>query len=289
MSYIKKRRVSNLECAEWDLGYLKSIPETAQTMSSSYRIAFADHEFLLSDEMRGIRLHLELSKVEKSLDDNGIYSTIAMFGSARFCEDGNLDGMQDSKLKKKEDDSDALIARRKWYYEMARDFSVMVSRGTSHLPGEFVVCTGGGGGIMEAGNRGASDARTDSIGFGIVLKNEKVPNKYISSDLCFNFHYFSIRKLHFLMRAKVIAVFPGGYGTLDELFEALTLIQTHKMSAVPVLLFGKDFWSRVVNFEALVEEGTISQHDLSIFHYVDSAEEGWEYIRNHYNISEHRE
>ena len=177
------------------------------------------------------------------------------------------------------------LAAKSRYYEEARRFAQIVTRvsqGNGHR--ELVVVTGGGPGIMEAANRGADDVGGKSIGLSIVLPHEQHPNPYITPELSFQFHYFAVRKMHFLLRAKALVVYPGGYGTLDELFETLTLIQTRKVKAVPVLLFGRDYWERVIRFDALVEEGTIGMADLDLFQYVETAEEAWELIRNFYGF-----
>lgn len=243
-------------------------PDTAQTRAESYRLAFTDRDFLLRPELRPVRLQLELLKPQMLMDEAGIESTVAMFGGARIPAPDAIGTARTQRL--------AGLSR---YYTEARLFAQIMTRRSLETDGrEFVICTGGGPGVMEAGNLGARDAGGRSIGLGIVLPHEQAPNRYVTPELCFNFHYFAIRKMHFLMRARAITVFPGGFGTLDEMFEALTLIQTRRMSRVPVLLFGAEFWNEIVNWRALAEAGTISEHDLNLIHYVETAEEAVEAI-----------
>ena len=243
-------------------------PDTPQTRSPSYRLAFADGEFLTRDELRPVRLQLELLKTEMALNERGIASTIVMLGSARIPDPADAAGVASPGL--------AALAP---YYEEAREFARLATeRARASGNHEDVVCTGGGPGIMEAGNRGAAEAGGLSISLNIVLPHEQRPNLWGTPDLSFNFHYFAVRKMHFLMRARAIAVFPGGFGTLDELFEVLTLVQTGRMRRLPILMFGESFWRGVVNWEALVEAGTIGPRDLSLMTYVGSAAEAWERI-----------
>jgi hypothetical protein len=258
-----------------------------QTASPSYRLAFQDQEFLLREELRPVRLQLELLKPELILQEQGIEATVVVYGSARL-QDPEAAALRLEKvleaLKKNPDD---LVLRQELvrartavtyahFYEEARKLGRLVSeKGRDH---GLVVITGGGGGIMAAANQGAHDVGAKSIGMNIVLPFEQHPNPYITPELCFQFHYFAIRKMHLLMRAKALVAFPGGFGTLDELFEALTLIQTRKVRPMPVLLFGKRFWTKVIHFDALVEAGTINPEDLRLFQYVSSAEEAWEVI-----------
>ena len=249
-----------LRGAREDRAAAGGVPDTPQTRSPAYRLAFDDPDFLLGDEMRGLRLQLEMMKPERLMDEAGVISTVAMFGGARIPPPEMAHEARTPML--------ADLAR---YYEEARRFARLVTeRGGA---GENVVVTGGGPGVMEAGNLGALDAGGRSIGLGIVLPHEQAPNLYVTPELSFNFHYFATRKMQFLIRARVVAVFPGGFGTLDELFETLTLIQTGRMERVPVLLFGRAFWERVVNFAALEEAGTISPDDLDLFRFVETAEE----------------
>ncbi|MGR3501992.1 LOG family protein [Pseudaestuariivita sp.] len=246
-----------------DRSRAEGIPETPQTLAPAYRLAFADEEFMYRDELRPVRLQLELMKPEMIMDERGITSTIVLFGGARIPEPS----------KKKEARTKTLADLSK-YYDEARELSrILTLKSMQSYGREDVIVTGGGPGVMEAGNRGAKEAGGASIGLNIVLPHEQAPNEYVTPGLCFNFHYFAIRKMHFLMRAKAICVFPGGFGTLDELFETLTLIQTDRMRRVPVLLFGEDFWRKIVNWEALADAGTISEEDLDLFQFVETADE----------------
>ncbi|MBY6092177.1 LOG family protein [Pseudooceanicola sp. 502str34] len=243
---------------------------TEQTRSPSYRLAYADEDFLLRDELRPVRLQLELLKPQMILDERKVESTIVLFGGARI-----------PRPEKAGEARTPRLAELSGQYEEARRFARMVTErslagGCQH----DVICTGGGPGVMEAGNRGAAEAGGCSIGLSIVLPHEQEPNEYVTPELTFNFHYFAIRKMHFLMRAKAICVFPGGFGTLDELFESLVLIQTGRMEQVPVLLFGRSFWEEVVNWQALADAGTISQEDLKLFRFVETAEEALEAMDN---------
>ncbi|QUJ76263.1 TIGR00730 family Rossman fold protein [Sulfitobacter albidus] len=243
-------------------------PVTAQTEAPAYKLAFADKDFMCRDELRPVRLQLELLKPEMLLDEYGVQSTIVLFGGARIPEPA-----------KKETARTETLAELSKFYDEAREFARLMTLKSNESGGrEDVVVTGGGPGVMEAGNRGAVDAGGVSIGLNIVLPFEQAPNEYVTPDLCFNFHYFAIRKMHFLMRAKAICVFPGGFGTMDELFEALTLIQTGRMARVPFLLFGRAFWERIINWEALAEAGTISADDLDLFRFVETAQEAVEII-----------
>jgi uncharacterized protein (TIGR00730 family) len=239
------------------------VPDTPQTRAPSYRLAFNDRDFMLRDELRPVRLQLELLKPQMIMDERGIASTVVMFGGARIPAPGAAGTRRTRGL--------ADLSR---YYEEARRFARrMTERSLASGGHEFVICTGGGPGVMEAGNLGAEQAGGQSIGLGIVLPHEQAPNRHVTPELCFNFHYFAIRKMHFLMRARAITVFPGGFGTLDELFETLTLIQTGRMAPIPVLLFGREFWDGVINWQALADAGTISQSDLELIRYVETAEE----------------
>jgi uncharacterized protein (TIGR00730 family) len=261
--------------------------EAPHCQSPSYRLAFQDPEFLLRDELRPVRLQLELLKPELILQAHHIESTIVIFGSARIPEPHSAaEGLAAAKAELQRDAASPVlqrnvrIAERKLansrYYEEARKLGRLIAAYSDDH--RFVVMTGGGPGIMEAANRGAHDAGALSIGMNIVLPHEQLPNPYITPDLNFQFHYFAIRKMHLIMRARALAAFPGGFGTLDELFETLTLIQTGKVRRIPVLLFGREFWERVIDFQHLVEEGTIAPEDLSLFSFVDTAEAAWEKI-----------
>jgi len=276
-----RRRPTSLRTSVEDVAASKRAPQTPQTESPTYRLAFADDEFLTSEDLRGIRFQLEYLKPEFRLRERGINSTVVLFGGARIPEPG-----KPAWAAKNETQKTNLEAASR-YYEEARRFAQLVSL-TSRMQDykDFVVVTGGGPGVMEAGNRGAADVGAPSIGLNIVLPHEQAPNVFVTPDLSFNFHYFATRKIHFLLRAKAVAVFPGGFGTLDEFFETLTLIQTGRMDRVPLLLFGAEFWARVINFEALAEAGTIAPEDPQLFNIVDSAEEGWDIIRRFYDLPE---
>ena len=249
--------------AHTDIQTADDVPDTPQTRAPAYRLAFADDEFLCRDELRPVRLQLELLKPQMVMDERGIESTVVLFGGARIPEPA-----------KKADAKTETLAELSKYYDQARRFAAMITaRSLDSYGREWVVATGGGPGVMEAGNRGADDAGGQSIGLNIVLPHEQAPNEWVTPDLCFNFHYFAIRKMHFLMRARAVCVFPGGFGTLDEMFEALTLIQTGRMERVPFLLFGRAFWEKIINWEALADAGTIAAEDLSLFKFVETAEE----------------
>ena len=260
---MKDDRHSPFRDAYTDRKAAEGVPDTPQTRSPAYGLAFADEEFLCRDELRPVRLQLELLKPEMLMNEAGIESTIVLFGGARIPDPVDKASARTPTL--------ADLSR---FYDEARSFArLMTEKSIASGGRENVVVTGGGPGVMEAGNRGAVDAGGHSIGLNIVLPFEQAPNHYVTPDLCFNFHYFAIRKMHFLMRARAICVFPGGFGTLDELFEALTLIQTGRMERVPFLLFGRSFWESIINWDALSEAGTISADDLSLFRFVETAEE----------------
>jgi uncharacterized protein (TIGR00730 family) len=256
------------------------MPSTPQTRSPTYKLAFDDDEFLTSAPMRAVRLQLELMKAENGLAEAGILSTIVLFGGARIPEPGKAAWAGRTPEQK------ARLEANSHYYDAARQFSRLASlhSAASHGGKEFVIVTGGGPGVMEAGNRGAADVGGVSVALNIVLPHEQAPNPYATPELCFRFHYFAVRKMHFLLRAKAMAIFPGGFGTLDEMFEALTLIQTKRMARIPVILFGREFWGRVLNLEVLAEEGTIAPDDLKLIQFADTAEEGWDIIRAFYGF-----
>ncbi|TFF19944.1 LOG family protein [Jiella endophytica] len=251
---------------------------TPQTRSPTYRLAFDDADFLTREETRGVRLQLELMKPELAFLDAGILSTVVLFGGARIPPPGV------AAWAARNDTQKANLEASSKYYEEARRFAQICSRHSATSSGgkEFVIVTGGGPGVMEAGNRGAADVGAPSISLNITLPREQEPNRFATPELCFNFHYFAIRKMHFLLRAKAMAIFPGGFGTMDELFEALTLIQTKRMQKIPVILFGESFWKRVISFEALVEAGTIAPDDLELLTFAETAEDGWQAIRQFY-------
>jgi hypothetical protein len=262
-----------------DIDAAKHAAETDQTQSPAFRLAFADDDFLTSEDLRGVRFQLEYLKPEFELRRRGINSTVVLFGGARIPEPGKPAWAARNETQKKN------LELASKYYEEARKFAQYASV-TSQATGykDFVVTTGGGPGVMEAGNRGAADVGAPNIGLNIVLPHEQTPNAYITPDLCFNFHYFATRKIHFLLRARAVAIFPGGFGTMDEFFETLTLIQTGRMDRIPLLLFGIEFWKKIINFEALAEAGTIAPDDPHLFTIVDSAEEGWNVVRQHYKL-----
>ena len=262
----------------------RHVPSSPQTESGAYRLAFQDTDFLLREDLRPVRFQLELLKPELLMNEAKIGSTFVFYGSARIPEPT----LADALLAGATDEQQRAIAERlkakSKYYDVARELARLASSGESDEEGRrhFVVCSGGGPSVMEAANRGAADAGVDSIGLNIVLPHEQLPNRYVTPDLSFQFHYFALRKMHFLLRARAVAVFPGGFGTFDEFFELLTLIQTGKVRPLPVLLFGEEFWGRVVNFDALVEEGVIAPHDLDIFHRCEEAGEAWDFIQRFY-------
>ncbi|MBH9552555.1 LOG family protein [Inhella gelatinilytica] len=256
--------------------------------ADTYRLAFADPGFLLRDELRPVRMQLELLKPELVQQEQGIEATLVMFGSARIpapdkarAELAAAQAARDPAGEKRAENALAMSA----YYEEARRLAEIVTRETQRCDTPIYVVTGGGPGIMEAGNRGAYEAGGKSIGLNIVLPHEQYPNPYITPELCFRFHYFAMRKMHFLMRSVALVCFPGGFGTLDELFEALTLIQTGKCRQRPVLMFGRAFWEKVLNFEALIETGMISEGDDKLFRFVDSAEEAWAVLQHEYDLT----
>ena len=282
-----KRRRSPFSSAEEAAISARQHIVSPQCKSPSFQLAFQDSDFLLQDELRPVRLQLELLKPELILQEQHIESTVVIFGSARIVDPETAEARLVSiQAEYGKNDQDQILARKlevtrrvlenSRYYDEARKLGHLISSNTGK--DKLVVITGGGPGIMEAANRGAHEAGMPSIGMNIVLPHEQAPNPYITPDLNFQFHYFAVRKMHLLMRAKSLVVFPGGFGTLDELFETLTLIQTHKVQPIPVLLFGKNFWERIINFSALVEEGTISSEDLKLFVYVETAEEAWKLI-----------
>ncbi|MFO1165402.1 MAG: LOG family protein [Paracoccus sp. (in: a-proteobacteria)] len=256
--------------SQQDVATARTIPDTPQTRAPAYRLAFADTEFLLREELRPVRLQLELLKPQMIMDARGIRSTIVMFGGARIPAPDHRDQARTPQL-----------AELSHYYEEARRFAfLMTERSLKSYGTENVICTGGGPGVMEAGNLGAHEAGGTSIGLSIVLPHEQAPNAYVTPDLCFNFHYFAIRKMHFLMRARAVTVFPGGFGTMDELFETLTLIQTGRMKRIPFILFGTQFWHKVINWQALADAGTISPEDLDLISFVETADEAVAIIDN---------
>jgi uncharacterized protein (TIGR00730 family) len=275
--------------AKEDAAHILLDSDTVQTRSPSYRLAYDDFDFIMRDELRPIRLQLELLKPELAQADLGIKSTIVIFGSARI--QGNVEAQQaladaEQAWNERPDDvtlaHNLTIARRiltkSHYYDEARKLGALITSEAKKRKYPWIVVTGGGPGIMEAANRGAADKCGKSMGLNIVLPHEQKPNPYITPELCFQFHYFAIRKMHFLMRAIALIAFPGGFGTMDELFEALTLIQTKKVKRIPVILFGQLYWDRIINFDALVEEGAITACDRELIQYAETAEQAWQLI-----------
>lgn len=265
--------------AAQDAEAAKKAVSTPQTEAASYRLAFQDDDFLLREDLRPVRFQLELLKTELLLDEAKIGSTIVFYGSARIPEPGKSATAPTPEIARR-------LEAKSHYYNVSRELAALASKTPPDPDGmrQFVVCSGGGPSIMEAANRGAADSGAESIGLNIVLPHEQAPNSYVTPGLSFQFHYFALRKMHFLLRARAVAVFPGGFGTLDEMFELLTLMQTGKTKRMPVLIYGRDFWNRVVNFEALVEEGVISPADLELLTFTETAEEGWDAIQRFYGM-----
>ena len=264
------------------------IIETPQTQSAAYRLAFQDKDFLLREDLRPVRFQLELLKPELLLDEAKIESTFVFYGSARIPSPDAAQALIDAAKTDHDRRIAQNLAAKSRYYDEARDLARIAAQYPPNAAGchHFVVCSGGGPSIMEAANRGAHEMGAQTIGMNIVLPHEQAPNEYVTPELSFQFHYFALRKMHFLLRARAPAVFPGGFGTLDEMFELLTLIQTGKMKPIPVLLFGRDFWNSVIDFEALVEEGVIAAADLNIITWVETAQEAWTAVETFYHGTE---
>jgi uncharacterized protein (TIGR00730 family) len=260
------------------------VPSIPQTESDAYKLAFQDNEFLLREDLRPVRFQLELLKPELLLNEAGIGSTFVFYGSARIPAPEMADALVAAATNEEQQAVAERLKAKSRYYDVARELARLASRCDRDEQGKrhFVVCSGGGPSIMEAANRGALDEGQESIGLNIVLPHEQLPNRYVTPRLSFQFHYFALRKMHFLLRARAVAVFPGGYGTFDEMFELLTLIQTGKVRPLPILLFGRDYWNRVVNFEAMVEEGVIAPHDLDLIHWTEDAAEAWDFVTGYY-------
>jgi uncharacterized protein (TIGR00730 family) len=267
----------------------RHVPSIPQTDSEAYKLAFQDLDFLLREDLRPVRFQLELLKPELLLNEARIGSTFVFYGSARI----PAPAMADALVAAATNDEQRRVAERlkakSPYYEVARDLARLASRCDCDAEGmrQFVVCSGGGPSVMEAANRGAWEEGQESIGLNIVLPHEQLPNRYVTPDLSFQFHYFALRKMHFLLRARAVAVFPGGFGTFDELFELLTLIQTGKVRPLPILLFGEEFWTTVVDFQALADEGVISPNDLDLIHWSEDAAEAWDYVVRYYERHPH--
>ena len=272
----------------WDI--LKAQSPSGEALApESNRLAFADPEFLLRRETRGIRFQLEMLKPDLAQQEHGIEHTVVVFGSARFQSQEKaqktLEAAQSSVVVIDIKRAEALV-RNAHFYEQARAFGHLIAQysANKHNPNKLFICTGGGPGIMEAANRGASEAGGISVGLNIALPHEQTPNPYITPELSFKFHYFALRKMHFMMRAKALVAFPGGFGTMDELFETLTLVQCKKAKPVPIVLFGTDYWKKVFHPEMMMEEGVIAEEDLQLFRFVDSVEDAWEVIRAFYAL-----
>ena len=258
--------------------------QSAQTVDPAYRLAFQDMDFLLREDLRPVRFQLELLKPELLLDEARIASTFVFYGSARIPEPASADALIAAAATDGQRRTAERLKANSKYYEVSRRLARLASRVEPDEDGSrhFVVCSGGGPSIMEAANRGAQDEGRESIGLNIVLPHEQMPNPYVTPALSFQFHYFALRKMHFLLRARAVAVFPGGFGTFDEAFELLTLIQTGKVKPIPIVFFGREFWERVIDFDALADEGVISPDDLKLFTFCESAEEAWEHVCRHY-------
>ncbi len=276
----KKPDGSRFHRAREDARFAAQNLSTPQTDSPAYRLAFQDTEFLLREDLRPVRFQLELLKPELLLDEANIASMLVIYGSARIPAPDHADALlANAKTAEERRVAERLVAKSGYYREAMR-LAACASSVPCDDDGQrhFVVCSGGGPSIMEAANRGAYEAGAESVGLNIVLPHEQAPNSYVTPALSFQFHYFALRKMHFLLRARAVAVFPGGFGTFDEMFELLTLVQTGKMKAMPIILFGREFWDRVVDFDALADEGVINRRDLDLFKFVETAEEAWAHI-----------
>ena len=260
------------------------VPSIPQTESEAYKLAFQDTEFLLREDLRPVRFQLELLKPELLLDEAKVGSTIVFYGSARIPSPEQADALVAGAANDEQRAVAERLKAKSKYYTVAYDLARLASQSPADDDGwrHFVVCSGGGPSIMEAANRGAYDEGRETIGLNIVLPHEQLPNPYVTPELSFQFHYFALRKMHFLLRARAVAVFPGGFGTFDEMFELLTLIQTGKVRPLPLLLFGEEFWNSVVNFQALADEGVISPDDLDLIHWCEDAEEAWDFVQKFY-------
>lgn len=265
--------------------------------SPSYKLAEYDVDFLKRNEQRPVRMQLELQKTEQLLREHGIESTIVVFGGTqivpreeaeqRVAESKKVlaDAPDDKRLQRAVERSEAQLANS-FYYDHAREFATLVSK-TCQTDGkcEFVVTTGGGPGIMEAANRGAYEVGAKNVGLNIELPHEQEPNPYITPELCFQFHYFAMRKFHFILRAAALVVFPGGYGTLDELFNTLCLRQTGRMQAIPIILYGQSYWESIINFQQLANEGVIADEHLDLIEFAETPEEAWRIISDFHNVN----
>ncbi len=256
---------------------------------NAYRLAFSDPEFLMRRETRGMRMQLEMLKPDLDQSEQGVENTVVVFGSARFLSPAAAE----QALKEAQASGDATKinlaqrgVRNAVYYEQARLFAHLVAGHSARLPlkERIFICTGGGPGIMEAANRGAHEMGVPTVGLNITLPHEQKANPYVSPSLSFKFHYFALRKMHFMIRAKALVAFPGGFGTLDELFEVITLVQTQKSAPLPIILFGTGYWKRLINFDVLIEEGVISAEDMDLIRFTDDPQEAWETIRAFYDM-----
>jgi len=266
-----------------------AVPDATALEPQSNRLAFTDPEFLLRRETRGIRFQLELLKPDLGQAAQGIENTVVVYGSARFVAADEAAALLASAQASGDAAAIALAeraVRNAAYYEQARAFAGIVAEHSNaqELANRLYICTGGGPGIMEAANRGAQEAGALTVGLNIALPHEQGNNRFITPTLNYQFHYFALRKMHFMMRAKALVAFPGGFGTLDELFEVLTLVQTGKAKPVPIVLFGTEFWRRLLDFQALVDVGTISEADLGLFHITDDPHEAWSRIKSFYQL-----
>ncbi len=288
MTEDKQPHRSRFHKAKDDAKFAKQATSTPQTASAAYKLAFQDNEFLLREDLRPVRFQLELLKPELLLDEANIASMLVIYGSARIPSPEHAEALIAAAKTPEEQRVAERLAAKAPYYNEAKRLAARASavprdaQGRRHL----VVCSGGGPSIMEAANRGAHECGQESVGLNIVLPHEQAPNQYVTPSLSFQFHYFALRKMHFLLRARAVAVFPGGFGTFDEFFELLTLVQTGKIENMPILLFGKSFWERVINFEELMLEGVISPKDLDLFQFVETAEEAWAQIAAFYELED---
>jgi len=262
----------------------RHVPSSPQTESAAYRLAFQDTDFLLREDLRPVRFQLELLKPELLLDEARVGSTFVFYGSARIPDPDDADALIAAATTDQQRAVAERLKAKSHYYTVAYELAQLASQSEVDEDGwrHFVICTGGGPAIMEAANRGAFDAGRDTIGLNIVLPHEQLPNRFVTPELSFQFHYFALRKMHFLLRARAVAVFPGGYGTFDEMFELLTLIQTGKVRPLPILLFGREFWNKVIDFQALVDEGVVSPADLDLIHWCEEAGEAWDFVQRFY-------
>jgi uncharacterized protein (TIGR00730 family) len=284
----------NFPSAQEDAAAVQAATDNAARYAgpeSAYRLAFTDSAFLLREELRPVRMQLELLKPELVQAEQGVESTIVIFGSARIkAPDVAAQMLAEAEAQfSRLGDAQALAQARNAvamsrYYDEARRFAALATQKSREHAAPLFIVTGGGPGIMEAGNRGAFEVGGKSIGLNIVLPHEQAPNPYITPELCFQFHYFALRKMHFVMRSIALVCFPGGFGTLDELFETMTLVQNGKSRRRPILLFGREFWEKLIDFQHLVDTGMISAQDLQLFRYVESAEEAWDVLAHHYGF-----